>query len=237
MTMIHSLVLIEPNSICPVVEVSIVSSLYYFYVKCDNNPCVDDKFTVGLPEDLKGSSTMTEMIDFIKTDVSVTCTVASRTLKTKQQSLETLTAAFQAIAATLTQKKQREAKEDLKKGRLELLRMEEILPCTTKKIKTKLLADYGIESSPIIKVYAVPRKSLSSTNKEDVSALTLHKSSSKESDDDLLFTIHNNSLITLVSFYFTLSCCQDDGTNINEGNTPYLRSPCASVDPYVSLRP
>jgi hypothetical protein len=64
--------------------------------------------------------------------------------------------------------------------------MEEISPRTKKKIKTKLLTDYGIESSPVIEVVnAAPRKSLSSTNGKDISALTLHQSSSKESEDDL----------------------------------------------------
>jgi hypothetical protein len=65
--------------------------------------------------------------------------------------------------------------------------MDEISPRTKKKIKTKLLADYGIESSPpmIRKPAALlPRKSLSSLQAEDVSALTVH-SASDDSDDDL----------------------------------------------------
>jgi hypothetical protein len=86
-------------------------SLYFFYVKCKDTPRVDDEFIVGMPDDLKGSSThpdSTESIDL--TDQLVAHTVVSRSLKTKQQTLDTSTAAFQSITTMLTTKEAREAR-------------------------------------------------------------------------------------------------------------------------------
>jgi hypothetical protein len=102
-------------------------ALYYFFVsKCEDNPRVDDEFIVGMPDDLKGSSTKrgvcsNDSVDQL--DVSIARTVASHVQKTKQQALDTSTAAFESIATTLTNKEVCEAREELKKGRLELMRM------------------------------------------------------------------------------------------------------------------
>jgi hypothetical protein len=73
-----------------------------------------------MPDDLKGSSTSTEKID-VDADQSVACKAASCTQKSQLQALDTSTAAIQSIAVTLATKEAREAKEDLKRGRLELL--------------------------------------------------------------------------------------------------------------------
>jgi hypothetical protein len=95
-------------------------SLYYFFVKCEDNPRDDEEFIVGMPDDLKGSSTGTKGVGSNKlvdaTDQSVARTVTSCTQKTKQQALDSSTAAFESIATTLASKEAQEAKEDLKKG-------------------------------------------------------------------------------------------------------------------------
>jgi hypothetical protein len=162
-------------------------ALFYFYCKCEDNLFVDDKFTVGImPEDLKGSSTNTEVVDLADGEASIARTVASRTVKNKQQSLDTSTAAFQLIAITLASKEAREAKEEIKKGRLELLRMDDISPCTKKRIKSKVLEHYSIAPTPIkraaTKSSGEHHKSLSSFQQEEEvsSGLTVHSSS----DDD-----------------------------------------------------
>jgi hypothetical protein len=99
---------------------------------------------------------------------------------------------IQSIAVTLATKEVREAKEDLKRGRLELLRMAEILPSAKKRIKSKLLADYGIESplkvvvpkATRVRNPKVTRKSLSSMQEADISStLTMH--SSDDDDEDI----------------------------------------------------
>jgi hypothetical protein len=96
-------------------------ALYYFFVKCKDNPHVDEEFIVGIHDDLKASSTgakggSNESVDAI--DQSVARTVASCTQKTKQQVLDSSRAAFESIITNLASKEAREAKEDLKKGRL-----------------------------------------------------------------------------------------------------------------------
>jgi hypothetical protein len=90
----------------------------------------------------------------------------------------------QSIASTLVTKEAREAKEDLTKcTRLELMRMKDISSQTKKKIKTKLLADYGIEVSPRTRAPTTScKQSLAST---DMSTLTAHDSNSDHSDGDL----------------------------------------------------
>jgi hypothetical protein len=145
---------------------------------------VDDEFCLGMPDDLKGSSTNTETIDIlVDGDQSVAHTVASRTQKNKQASLESSMQAFQSIASTLATKEAREANEDLKKGRLELMRMKDISPQMKKKVKTKLLTDYSIELSPCTHAPTTSRKqSLAST---DMLTLTAHDSNSHESDGDI----------------------------------------------------
>jgi hypothetical protein len=54
-------------------------------------------------------------------------------------------------------------KEDLEKGTLQLMRMKDISPQTEKKIKTKLLAGYGIELSPTTSAPKTSRKFLDDT--------------------------------------------------------------------------
>jgi hypothetical protein len=170
-------------------------------MKCKATPHVDNEFIVGMPDNLIGSSTHPDSIESINpSDQSVACTVASQSLKTKQQTLDIFTAAFQSIATMLATKEAREAREDLKRGCLEQMRMEEISPCTKKKIKGKLLADYGIVSTP-----TPPKQRLTTACKSlscvpgDVSALTLHSSPSddggggvdeNDSNDDL-FNLYN----------------------------------------------
>jgi hypothetical protein len=78
-------------------------ALFYFSCKCKDNPRVNDEFCVGMPDNLKRSSTSTEVID-VDADQSVACTAASRTQRSKLQALDTSTAVFQSIAVTLTTK-------------------------------------------------------------------------------------------------------------------------------------
>jgi hypothetical protein len=84
-------------------------ALYFFYVKCKDNPRVDDKFTHSMPDTLKGMSTKSiAVVD--SADVSV----AGRSQKTlhKQQLLENSTCAFQKIAEMLANKEAREAAKE-----------------------------------------------------------------------------------------------------------------------------
>jgi hypothetical protein len=68
--------------------------------------------------------------------------------------------------------------------------MEEISPSTKKRIQSKLLADYGIESPPTVvvpkatKVHnpKVTHKSLLSMQEEDISTLTMHSSDNNDED-------------------------------------------------------
>jgi hypothetical protein len=163
-------------------------ALYYFFVKCKDNPRIDDEFMVGMPDNLKGSSTKrgvcsNDCVDQL--DVSIACTVASCVQKTKQQSLDTSTVAFESIATTLANKEVREVREELKKGRLELMHMDNILPRTKKKIKGKLLADYGILPTPKKASKTTGCKSMSSIP-EDIFATSID--SNRSNDEESIYS-------------------------------------------------
>jgi hypothetical protein len=58
-----------------------LSLLYYFYVKCEENTHVNDEFTIGMPDDLKGTSTCTMVPELDAADALSAHTVASRVQK------------------------------------------------------------------------------------------------------------------------------------------------------------
>jgi hypothetical protein len=118
--------LIEPNSVWPV-DLPIIdwlsTSSTSSSVNKIANPCVDNEFTVGIPDDLKGTSTATNRneIDLTGDHVSVSGrTVASRTQKSKHLSIEqSSSAAFESIAVTPVSSKEqaREAKRQKHLGK------------------------------------------------------------------------------------------------------------------------